>query len=216
MAEITAKLVKELREQTGSGMMDCKKALQATNGNLEEAVVWLRENGMAQVSKKATRAATEGLVDSYIHANGRVGVLIEINIETDYAAANEEFKAFVKDCAMQVAAMNPLWVRREDVPAEVTEKEVEIARNEALNDGKPEKIVDKIAEGRLNKFYEENCLMEQESIKVDKKTIEELRQELVLRIGENVVVRRFVRYELGEGLEKKEENFADEVMKQLQ
>lgn len=216
MAEITAKLVKELRELTGSGMMDCKKALQETNGDIEAATVWLRENGMAKVDKKASRATTEGLVESYIHANGRVGVLIEVNIETDYASANEEFKAFVKDCAMQVAAMNPQWVRREDVPAEVVERELDIARNEALNEGKPEKIVDKIAEGRLNKFYTENCLMDQESIKHDKQSVEELRQELILRIGENIVVRRFVRYELGEGLEKKEENFADEVMKQLQ
>ena len=216
MAEITAKLVKELRDRTGSGMMDCKKALQETNGDIEAAAVWLRENGMAKADKKASRTTTEGLVDSYIHPNGRVGVLVEVNIETDYAAANEEFKAFVKDVAMQIAAMKPRWVRREEVPAEIIEQEKEIIRNEALNEGKPEQIVDKIAEGRINKFYSENCLMEQESIKVDKQTIEELRQELVLRIGENINVRRFVRYELGEGLEKKEENFAEEVMKQLQ
>lgn len=216
MAEITAKLVKELRDRTGSGMMDCKKALQETNGDIEAAAVWLRENGMAKADKKASRTTTEGLVDSYIHPNGRVGVLVEVNIETDYAAANEEFKAFVKDVAMQIAAMNPRWVRREEVPAEIIEQEKDIIRNEALNEGKPEQIVDKIAEGRINKFYSDNCLMEQESIKVDKQTIEDLRQELVLRIGENINVRRFVRYELGEGLEKKEENFAEEVMKQLQ
>ena len=149
MANITASMVKELRERTGSGMMDCKKALQETNGDMDKAIDWLREQGFAKAAKKSSRIASEGIVDSYIHAGGRVGVLIEVNIETDFAAANENFRAFVKDLAMQVAAMNPQYVSKEDVPADVLEHEKEIIRNEALNEGKPEKIVDNIVEGRV-------------------------------------------------------------------
>lgn len=212
---ITAQMVKDLRAKTGAGMMDCKKALQETNGDENKAIAWLREKGIAGADKKAGRVAAEGIVDSYIHGDGRVGVLIEVNIETDFAAKNEEFKALVKDLAMQVAAMNPQWLRREDVPEDVLEREREIARNQALNEGKPEKIVDRIVEGRLNKFFEANCLMEQAFIKDDSKNITTLVKEMIGHIGENINVRRFARFELGEGIEKKEDDLAAEVAKQL-
>lgn len=215
MAEVTTAMIKELREKTGSGMMDCKKALVEAEGSIEKAIDILREKGIASSAKKSGRAATEGLVDSYIHMGGRVGVLIEVNIETDFAAKNEDFKKFVHDCAMQVAAMNPKYVRIEEVPEAELEHEREVCRAQALNEGKPEKIVDKIVEGRLKKFYEENCLMEMPFVKDDSKTIATLTKEMIAKIGENIVIRRFVRFELGEGLEKKEENFAEEVMAQL-
>lgn len=208
-------MIKELRERTGSGMMDCKKALAENNCDLDKAVDWLREKGIASSAKKAGRVATEGIVESYIHAGGRIGVLLEVNIETDFAARNEDFKAFVKDVAMQIAAMNPQYVKREDVPVEDFERERAVIRQQTLNEGKPEHIVDKIVEGRMNKFYEEKCLLEMPFFKDEEKTIETLLKETIAKLGENVVVRRFVRYELGEGLEKKEENFADEVMKQI-
>ncbi len=216
MAQITAKMVKELREMTGSGMMDCKKALSASDGDVQKAIAWLREKGMAGADKKAGRIAAEGVVDSYIHGDGRIGVLLEVNIETDFAAKNEDFRNMVKDIAMQIASMNPPYLKREDVPADVIESEREIARNQALNEGKPEKIVDRIVEGRLEKFYEANCLMEQPFVKDDSKTITTLVKEMVAKIGENIQVRRFTRYELGEGIEKKEEDFAAEVAKQMQ
>lgn len=212
---ITVDMIKELREKTGSGMMDCKKALTEAGGDMEKAVKWLREKGIASAEKKSGRIAAEGVVDSYIHAGGRVGVLIEVNIETDFAAKNEDFRKFVKELGMQVAAMNPLWVSKEDVPAEVIEKERDIVRNQALNEGKPEKIVDRIIDGRIGKFYDENCLLEQAYMKDDSKKISDLVKEMIAAIGENITVRRFVRYEMGEGLQKKEENFADEVMKQI-
>lgn len=215
MAEITTALIKELREKTGSGMMDCKKALTETDGNIDKAIDWLREKGIASSAKKSGRAATEGVVDSYIHAGGRVGVLIEVNIETDFAAKNPEFQQFVRDCAMQVAAMNPTWVSSEEVPAAALEHEKEVCRSQALNEGKPEKIVDKIVEGRIKKFYEENCLLDQSFVKDDSKTVSTMLKEMIAKIGENIVIRRFVRFELGEGLEKKEDNFAAEVMAQL-
>ena len=212
---VTTELIKELREKTGSGMMDCKKALTETNGDMEKAIAWLREKGIASADKKASRVAAEGIVDSYIHAAGRVGVLIEVNIETDFAAKNEDFKRLVRDLAMQVAAMNPKWVSKEEVPAEELDKEKAIIRNKALNDGKPEKIVDRIVEGGLNKFYEDNCLLEMAFVKDDSKKISQLVKEMIAKIGENITVRRFVRFELGEGIQKKEENFAEEVMKQI-
>lgn len=212
---ITVDMIKELREKTGSGMMDCKKALTECDGDMEKAVVWLREKGISSADKKMTRIAAEGVVDSYIHAGGRVGVLIEVNIETDFAAKNEDFRKMVRDVAMQVAAMSPRWVSKADVPAEELEKEREIVRNQALNEGKPEKIVDKIVEGRLSKFYEENCLLEQHFVKDDTKTISTLVKEMIATVGENITIRRFVRFEMGEGLQKKEENFAEEVMKQI-
>ncbi|HAL74478.1 MAG TPA: elongation factor Ts [Clostridiales bacterium] len=212
---VTVDMIKELREKTGSGMMDCKKALTETSGDMEKAIIWLREKGISSADKKMTRIAAEGIVDAYIHAGGRVGVLIEVNIETDFAAKNEDFRKMVRDIAMQVAAMKPLWVSKAEVPADALEKEREIVRNQALNEGKPEKIVDKIVEGRLSKFYEENCLLEQPFVKDDSKTIGTLVKEMIATIGENITVRRFVRFEMGEGLQKKEENFADEVMKQI-
>lgn len=216
MADISAQQVKELREMTGSGIMDCKRALQATEGDVEKAVAWLREKGIASAAKKSGRIAAEGIVDSYIHANGRIGVLVEVNIETDFAAKNEKFRAFVKDIAMQIAAANPKWLTREDVPVADLEKEKEIIINKNLNEGKPEKIImERILPGNIEKFYKENCLMEQEFVKDDSKTIEILTKEMIATIGENISIRRFVRFEMGEGLAKKEENFAEEVMKQI-
>ena len=215
MAEITAAQVKELRELTGSGIMDCKNALKENDGDVEKSIAWLREKGIASAAKKAGRIASEGIVDAYIHAGGRIGVLVEVNIETDFAAKNEMFRAFVKDIAMQIAASAPRWVQREDVPAEEIEKEKEIVRNKALNEGKPEKILDRIVEGSMNKFFKENCLLEQEFVKDDTKNIEILVKEMIASIGEKISIRRFARFEMGEGLEKKEENFAEEVMKQI-
>ena len=212
---ITTDMIKTLREKTGSGMMDCKKALTETNGDMDKAVAWLREKGIASADKKASRVAAEGIVDAYIHAEGRIGVLIEVNIETDFAAKNEEFRRMVRDLGMQVAAMNPRWVSKEEVPAEELEKEKTIIRNKALNEGKPEKILDRIVEGSLNKFFEENCLLEMAYVKDDSKKISQLVKEMIAKIGENITVRRFVRFELGEGIQKKEENFAEEVMKQI-
>lgn len=213
---VNIELIKELRAKTGSGMMDCKKALVESDGDIEKAIDWLREKGIASADKKMSRIAAEGIVDAYIHAGGRVGVLIEVNIETDFAAKNEAFQQMVRDIAMQVAAMKPQWVSREDVPAEALDRERDVVRNQALNEGKPEKIVDKIVEGRLAKFYQDNCLLEQAFVKDEDKTVETLVKEMIAHIGENISVRRFVRFELGEGLEKREENFADEVMKQVQ
>ncbi len=213
--EITALMVKELRETTGAGMMDCKKALVETNGNIEEAVKYLREKGIAKAAKKMDRIASEGIIASYIHG-GRIGVIVEINSETDFVAKNTEFQEFGKDIAMQVAAANPLYVRIEDVPADAIEKEKEILRNQALNEGKPAQIVDKMVEGRIAKYYKEVCLLEQPFIKDPDKTIDQLLKEKIAVIGENLSIRRFSRFEVGEGLEKKQENFAEEVAKQLQ
>ncbi len=213
--QVTAQMVKELRDMTGAGMMDCKKALQASEGDMEKAVKWLRENDLAAADKKAGRIAAEGIVDSYIHEGGRIGVLIEVNIETDFAAKNPEFKALVRDMAMQVAAMNPLYVKREDIPEEVISHERDIARVQALKSGKPEKIVEKIVDGRIEKYFQEVCLLEQSYIRDDSKTCEQLIKEMIGKIGENIQVRRFVRYEMGEGLEKRNEDFAQEVAAQL-
>lgn len=215
---ITAQMVKELREKTGAGMMDCKKALAESNGDLAKATDWLRTKGIASADKKSSRTAVEGVVEHYIHkidGVGRVGVLIEVNIETDFAAKNENFQALARDLAMQIAAMNPGWVSAEDIPEDVLERERTIAREQALNDGKPEAIIDRIVEGRLKKFYADNCLMNQQFIKDDSKTVETMVKEMIGSIGENIKVRRFVRFEVGEGLEKKEENFAEEVAKQI-
>ncbi|MFO7611084.1 MAG: translation elongation factor Ts [Clostridia bacterium] len=212
---IKAADVKTLRDKTGAGMMDCKKALVEAKGDLEKAGDILREKGISTAAKKSGRIAAEGIVTSYIHGNGRIGVLLEVNIETDFAAKNEDFQQFGKDVAMQIAAMKPEYVSREDVPAEVIEKEKAILKAQALNEGKPEKIVDKITEGRLDKFFKQICLTEQSYIKDPDKTIQELTTELIARIGENIKIRRFARYEMGEGLEKREENFADEVQKTM-
>ncbi len=212
---ITAEMVKQLRERTGAGMMDCKKALTDADGNTDKAIEILRERGLAAAAKKAGRIAAEGLVGSYIHDNGRIGVLVEVNIETDFAAANEEFKQFVKDIAMQIAAARPEYVKKEEVPTEVLEKEMNILRVQARNEGKPEKIIEKMVEGRIDKYYKEVCLMEQPWIKDPDKTIKQLVTEKISTIGENINIRRFARFERGEGLEKKEENFAEEVAKQI-
>jgi len=211
---VTAAMVKELRERTAAGMLDCKKALEEANGDIDKAVDVLREKGLSAASKKAGRIATEGAVESYIHAGGKIGVLVEVNCETDFVGKTDKFRDFVRDIAMQVAAANPLYVRREEVPTEDLEKEKEILRAQALNEGKPEKIIDKMVEGRISKFYEENCLMEQSYIKDPDKTIDQLLNEKISQIGENISIRRFVRFELGEGLEKKVENFVEEVMAQ--
>jgi len=216
MAAVTAGMVKELREMTGAGMMDCKKALVETEGNIEKAVDLLREKGLSKAAKKAGRIAAEGSVVSYIHGGGRIGVLVEINSETDFVAKNEEFQAFAKDIAMQVAAAKPLYLTKEDVPQDEIEHEKKILREQALNEGKPEKIVDKMVEGRIKKYYKEVCLMEQAFIKDGDMTIQQLLTEKIAKLGENLKIRRFTRYEVGEGLEKKEENFAEEVAKQME
>lgn len=211
---INAKMVKELREKTGAGMMDCKKILTETDGDMEKAIDLLREKGLASAAKKAGRIASEGLVDSYIHG-GRIGVLIEVNSETDFVAKNEEFKAFVRDMAMQVAAVNPKYVSREEVPAEVVDHERMVLSEQARNENKPEKIIEKMVEGRLEKFYEEICLLDQKFIKDGDLKVQDVLNNLIAKIGENIKIRRFVRYEVGEGLEKKEEDFAEEVAKQM-
>lgn len=212
--EISAAMVKELREKTGAGMMDCKKALSEANGNMEKAAEILREKGIASAAKKAGRIAAEGVVESYIHGGGRIGVLVEINCETDFVAKTDEFKTFVRDIAMHIAATNPKYVTREEVSANEIEKEREILTQQALNEGKPEKIVEKIVEGRLDKFYKDICLLEQSFVKDPDKTIQMLVNEKIAKIGENINIRRFVRYELGEGLEKRQDNFVEEVMAQ--
>ena len=212
---ISAEQVKELREMTGAGMMECKKVLEEANGDKEKAAELLRERGVVKAAKKAGRIAAEGLVESYIHGDGRIGVLVEVNIETDFAAKNPEFREFVKDVAMQIAATKPEYVRREDVPAEVIEKEKEIIKAQAINEGKPEAVAEKIVAGRIDKFYEEVCLLEQDFIKDPDKKVQEVLTEKISSIGENITIRRFVRFERGEGIEKKEENFAEEVMKQI-
>jgi len=214
MANITASMVKEIREITGAGMLDCKKALVEANGDIKEGVKILRKKGIAKAAKKAGRIASEGAITSYIHG-GRIGVLVEINTETDFAAKNSEFVEFTKDVAMQIAASKPIYVKREDVPEELITNEKEILSAQAKNEGKPEKIIDKMVEGRIDKFYKEICLLEQPFIRDKDVTINELLTEKISRIGENIVIRRFERFELGEGIEKKAENFAEEVAKQL-
>ncbi len=195
---VDAKLVKTLRDMTGAGFMECKKALEETGGNLEEAVEVLRKKGVAKAAKKAGRETKEGLIHSYIHAGGRVGVLLELNCETDFVARNEVFKELANEIALQIAAMKPKWVKREDVPKEIVEKEGEIAREAAIAEGKPEHIAEKIAEGKVNKFFQENCLLEQKFIKDEAKTVEELIKEYIAKLGENIQVGRFCRFEIGE------------------
>ncbi len=198
---IDAQVVKALREKTGAGMMDCKKALQEAGGDEEKAVSALREKGLAQAAKRAGRTANQGLVDSYIHLGGKIGVLVEVNCETDFVARNDEFKEFVRNICLQVAATNPAYLAREDVPENELENERQIIRAQALNEGKPEKVIDKIIEGRIDKFYKENCLLEQAYVKDEEITISELLTDLIARIGENIVIRRYCRFELGQGLE---------------
>lgn len=208
---IPAALVKELREKTGAGMMDCKKALAEANGDMERAVEILREKGLSQAAKKSSRVAAEGVVDSYIHMGGKIGVLVEVNCETDFVARTDEFRSFVHDVAMQIAAANPQYLSREEVPQDVIEKEREILKAQALNEGKPEKVVEKIIDGRIEKFYKDNCLLEQAFIRDPDVTITDLLKEKIAKTGENITIRRFARFEMGEGLEKKSCNLADEV-----
>ncbi|MDD2372052.1 MAG: translation elongation factor Ts [Syntrophomonadaceae bacterium] len=212
---VTAEMVKELRERTGAGMMDCKKALVATDGDIEKAVDELRTKGLASAAKKAGRIASEGVVTSYIHGGGRIGVLVEINCETDFVGKTAEFKQLAYDIAMQIAASNPDYVSREDVPEAVVIHEKEVLKAQALEEGKPEKVIDKMVEGRLDKFYKERCLLEQQFIKDPDKTVQQLIHEHVAKIGENINVRRFARYELGQGIEKEQGDFAAEVMAQI-
>lgn len=212
----TAKDVAELRARTGAGMMDCKKALTESNGDFEKATTWLREKGIAAASKKQGRIASEGVVGSYIHMGGKIGVLVEVNCETDFVARTDAFNLLVKDIAMQIAAANPKYVSREDVPANVLEKEKNILRAQAKNEGKPEAIIEKMVEGRVVKFYKDFCLLDQEFVKDSSKTIQAVLTEATATIGEKISVRRFTRYEMGEGLEKRQDNLAEEVAKQMQ
>ena len=209
---ITSAMVKELRERSGAGMMDCKKALTETNGDVEKAIDFLREKGLAAAAKKANRVAAEGIVEAYIHGAGRIGVLLEVNCETDFVAKTEGFRGLARDIAMQVAANNPLYVAREEVAEELLQHERDVLRAQALNEGKPEKIVDKMVEGRIEKYYKEVCLLEQPFIKNPDITVKELITESIAKIGENINVRRFVRFQLGDGIEKQENDFAAEVM----
>ena len=215
MAEITGAAVKALREKTGAGMMECKKALTEAGGNEEQAVEILRKRGMATAGKKAGRVAAEGAVGSYIHMGGKVGVLVEVNCETDFVARTEEFQALVKDIAMHVAAAEPRYVTREEVPADILDKEREITRAQIANDpknaNKPEQVIEKIVEGRLNKYFEEAVLLDQPFVKAPEKTINELLTEKIAKTGERITVRRFTRYKMGEGLAKREDDFASEV-----
>jgi elongation factor Ts len=213
--EINAKQVKELREKTGAGMMDCKNALAEAKGDMEQAIVVLRKKGLASAQKKATRIAAEGIIGHYIHAGGKLGVLVEVNSETDFAARSDDFQALVKDIAMHIAAQNPLYVRREDVPAEVLEKEKEIYKDQARGSGKPEHIIDKIAEGKLESYYEMACLYDQKFVKDSNITVKELINGLVGKIGENIQVRRFARFKTGEGLEKRSTDLAGDVAEAL-
>jgi len=196
--EITAKMVKELREKTGAGMMDCKKALAETDGDSEKAVHYLREKGIAKAAGKAGRSTKEGIIASYIHAGSKLGVMVEINCETDFVARTEDFQGFAKDIAMQVAASNPLAVDREELDQAKIEEEKEIYRQQAVNEGKPEKIIDKIVDGKLEKYYSEVCLLEQPFVKDGDKTIQDLVNETIAKLGENIGIKRFTRFQLGE------------------
>jgi elongation factor Ts len=196
--EITAGQVRALREKTGVGLMDCKEALKATDGNMDKAVDYLREKGLAKLAKRSARAATEGSVGSYIHTGGKIGAMVEVNCETDFVAKTDDFQAFVKDVVMQITAANPTYIAREDIPEEVKEKEKEIYRNQAKESGKPEKILEKIAEGKLEKFYQEVCLLEQPFIKDPDVTIKKLLEGLVTKLGEKILITRFARFQLGE------------------
>jgi elongation factor Ts len=214
MAEVTATLIKDLRERTGAGMSDCKKALVEVEGDLDKAIDYLRTKGLAKAAKKAGREATEGAVVSYIHGGGRIGVLVEINCETDFVARNEDFQAFTRDVALQIAAMNPQFVRKDEVSADVVSRERDVLVAKAKETGKPDQVVQKMVDGQITKWMKEICLLDQAFVKDPDKTIEQIQQELVAKIGENIKIRRFVRFELGEGLEKKKDDFAAEVAKQ--
>ncbi|MCI6542380.1 MAG: translation elongation factor Ts [Firmicutes bacterium] len=209
----TAQDVSKLRATTGAGMMDCKKALTETNGDFDEAIKYLREKGMAAAAKKADRIAAEGVVGSYIHMGGKIGVLVEVNCETDFVAKSDAFQNLVKDIAMQIAAAKPLYVREDEVPTDALDAEKEILKAQALNEGKPEAVVEKMVEGRIKKYYKDVCLMDQDFVKDSSKTITQVVNEAILSIGEKISIRRFTRYEMGEGLEKRVDNLAEEVAK---
>ena len=215
MAEITASMIKDIREKTGAGMVDCKKALIETDGNIEEAIELLRKKGMATAGKKAGRVTAEGAVGSYIHMGGKVGVMVEVNCESDFVARGDEFQQLVKDVAMHIAAVDPKYVTREDVPEAEVDKErdflMDQLKSDEKNSSKPEEVLKKIIEGRLNKFYEEIVLLEQSFVKDPSKTVGDLVTEKIASIKENISIRRFTRYKMGEGIEKKQDDFAAEV-----
>ncbi len=212
---ISAAQVKELRDATGAGMMDCKRALQETNGSFDDAVKYLREKGMAKAAKRASKVASEGAVASYIHMGGKIGVLVEVNCETDFVARGEAFQTFVKDVCLQICSASPVYVTKEEVPQSAYDEEKEVYVKQAQETGKPQNICEKIAEGKMNKWFSEVCLMEQPFVKEDKKTIKDLMAELTAKCGEKIVIRRFVRYQLGEGIEKEQTDFAAEVAAEL-
>jgi elongation factor Ts len=212
---VTPQMVKELRERTGAGMMDCKNALLETKGDMEQAIDYLRKKGLASAAKKAGRVAAEGAVGSYIHAGGKIGVLVEVNCETDFVARTDEFQELVRDIAMHIAAVDPKFVRREEVTDDVLQRERAIIRDKTLAEGKPEKVVDKIVEGRMDKYFAESVLLEQPFVKDPDKTVSTLIAEKMAKIGENIQVRRFSRFKLGEGIEKRSTDFAAEVRAQV-
>lgn len=212
---ITAEMVKDLRERTSAGMMDCKKALVEADGDMEKAIEILRKKGLSQAAKKAGRVAAEGAVGSYIHAGGKIGVLVEVNCETDFVARTDEFQDLVRDIAMHIAAAEPRFVHRDEVTEEVLDTERRIAREQALEQGKPENVVDRIVEGKISKYYGEAVLLEQPFVKDPDKTIQQILHEKVAKIGENIQVRRFARFKLGEGIEKRSDDFAAEVAAQI-
>lgn len=213
----TAKNVMELREMTGAGMMDCKKALTECNGDMEKAKDFLREKGLAAAAKKAGRIAAEGIVDSYIHLGGKIGVLVEVNCETDFVAKTNDFKEFVHNVAMQIAAAKPTYITKEEVAQDEIEKEKEILRAQAKAEPKPkpDAIIEKMVVGRIEKYYKEVCLLEQPYVKDPDMTVNQMLNQVVAKIGEKVSIRRFARYEMGEGLVKRQDNFAEEVMGQI-
>lgn len=213
---ISASKVKELREKTSAGMLDCKKALQETDGNMDKAIEWLRTKGLSKAEKKAGRIAAEGVVASYIHAGGSIGVLVEVNSETDFVARNEEFQNFTRDIAMHIAALAPQYVSQDEIPDDAKEKERSILEAKALEEGKKKEFLDKILEGQINKWAAEICLLDQKFVKNPDKTVGEYLKDMIAKIGENLVIRRFARFQLGEGLEKKQEDFAAEVAAQVQ
>jgi elongation factor Ts len=208
---VSAQMIRELRDRTSAGMLDCKKALEENAGDFEKSIDWLRQKGLSKAAKKAGRLAAEGLVVSYIHGEGRIGVLLEVNSETDFVARNDDFKKFTQDVAMHIAATNPLAVSEADIDPALIEKERSVLRATNLEAGKKPEMIDKIVDGQIKKWLAESCLMSQKFVKNPDVTVTEHLQNTIARIGENLVVRRFTRFELGEGLEKKEENFADEV-----
>lgn len=214
--EITAQVVKELRETTGAGMMDCKKALQECNGDMTKSIEYLRKKGLLKASQKSSRIAAQGIVSSYIHSNNKIGVMIEVNCETDFVARNEEFKEFVHNLTLQIAAMSPEYVSPEDIPTNIIEKEKEIYKEQFKNSGKPEKVIESIVQGKIEKeFYKTKSLLNQEFVKDQSVIIKDLLSNLISKLGENIVIRRFIRWTVGEGIEQKKENLADEVQKQI-